>query len=89
METMTDIEISVLGRNASEVIAAVAFGDTVTITERGRPVAQLSPIRESRLEALIESGRARRARRSVADLEAPDAGLSLSATLIAIRNDER
>jgi prevent-host-death family protein len=86
---MTEVGIRALKQNASEVVAAVAAGDTVTITDRGRPVAVLSPIRESRLEALIESGRARRARRSIADLVAPDAGAPLSPTLAAMRDDER
>lgn len=86
---MTEVGIRALKQNASEVVAAVAAGDTVTITDRGRPVAQLSPIRESRLDALIESGRARKARRSVADLMPPDAGTPLSPTLAAMRDEER
>jgi prevent-host-death family protein len=39
----------------SELLAAVEAGETVTITRRGKPVAQLVPVRRSgpdRLEAL-------------------------------------
>jgi prevent-host-death family protein len=89
METMTYIDIGILERRASEAIAAVASGETVTITQRGKPIAQLSPIPQSPLESLIESGRARRARRSVAALEVPDSGQPLSATLTATRDDQR
>ena len=86
---MTEVGIRALKQNASEVVAAVAAGDTVTITDRGRPVALLSPIRGSRLDELIESGRARKPRRSIADLVIPDSGAPLSATLAAMRDEER
>lgn len=89
MVSMTHIDVGLLGRYASDALAAVAAGESVTITEKGKPVARLSPITQSRLEALIASGRARPARRSIADLEVPDSGRSLSAPLRAMRDDER
>lgn len=42
-----------------------------------------------RLRGLIESGRARRARRSITDLPAPDEGPDLTAELAAMRDAER
>jgi prevent-host-death family protein len=57
-----------LKQNASAVVAVVVAGEVVTITDRGRAVAQLVPIRPDRLDGLLESGRARQPRRRLADL---------------------
>ena len=86
---MTDVGIRALKQNASAVVADVAAGQTVTITDRGRPVARMTAIPASRLEGMLESGRARPARRSIADLPAPEDGADLSATLAAMRDAER
>lgn len=86
---MTDVGIRALKQNASAVVADVAAGQTVTITDRGRPVARMTAIPASRLEGMLESGRARPARRSIADLPAPEDGPDLSATLAAMRDAER
>lgn len=83
------VGIRALKQNASAVVAAAAAGDTITITDRGRPVAQLTPLPESRLDRLVELGRARPARRDIRDLPAPEVGPSLSAELEAMRSDER
>ena len=56
---MSEVGIRALKQNASAVVAAAAGGDVVTITDRGRPVARMTPIASSRLAELIESGRAR------------------------------
>lgn len=48
--------IRALKQNASEVVAHVKAGESVEITEHGRPVAVLSPIRENRYQELTESG---------------------------------
>lgn len=45
-----------LKQNASAVIARVKAGETITITERGREVAVLSPVKRTWLEQMIESG---------------------------------
>ena len=66
-----------------------AEGETVTITDRGRPVAQLSPVAASRLESLVRAGLARPARRNIVELPAPEPGPPLSATLAAMRDEER
>ena len=82
-----------LKQNASAVVAEAAAGVEVTITDRGRPVAQLVPISASRLDALLASGRARPARCSIADLPAParrkHGRPSLSAALAEMRDAER
>lgn len=86
---MSEIGIRALKQNASAVVAEAANGETVTITDRGRPVAQMTPIPASPLKRLLDSGRARPARRDLRDLPAPAPGPDLSAELAAMRHDER
>ncbi|TRW44061.1 type II toxin-antitoxin system prevent-host-death family antitoxin [Georgenia yuyongxinii] len=81
--------VRALKQNASAVVARAASGETLTITDRGRPVARLTPLVRSPLEALIESGQARPARRSINDLPAPAPGTPLSPVLAEMREDER
>ena len=86
---MADVGIRALKQNASAVVADAAAGETITITDRGRPVARLTPLPATRLQALLDSGRARPARRRIDDLTPPKTGPSLSAELAAMRADER
>jgi antitoxin (DNA-binding transcriptional repressor) of toxin-antitoxin stability system len=71
------------------VVAQAAGGETVTITDRGRPVAQLTPIPSSTLQSLLAAGLGRAARRDIAALTAPDAGAVLTRELAAMRDAER
>ena len=89
LKHMSEVGIRALKQNASAVVAEAAAGETVTITDRGRPVARMSAIPKSRLRALIEEGHARPARGRLADLPAPDPGPGLSSTLQEMRDDER
>lgn len=89
MKHMSEVGIRALKQNASAVVAEAAAGETVTITDRGRPVALLTPIPSSRLEALIDSGRARPARRDISELSAPTPGPGLSEELGRARGSER
>lgn len=68
---MSEVGIRALKQNASAVVAEAAAGELVTITDRGRPVAQMVPVASSRVEALIAAERARPARRRLRDLPAP------------------
>lgn len=78
-----------LKQNASAVVAQATAGDPVTLTDRGRPVAQLIPLPASRLQQLVASGRARPARRRLQDLPAPAPGPHLGADLSVAREAER
>jgi prevent-host-death family protein len=89
MKHMSTVGIRSLKQNASAVVAEAAAGHTIVITDRGRPVAQLTPLPATRLEALIESGRARPARRRLADLGAAQPGPDVSSELRAMRDAER
>ena len=86
---MSQVGVRALKQNASAVVAEAAGGEVVTITDRGRPVARLVPVRHSRLEELLESGEARPPRRKLSDLGSPEPGASLSTELEAMRSEER
>jgi prevent-host-death family protein len=90
---MTSVGIRSLKQNASQVVARAAAGEVVTITDRGRPVAQLVPVPGGRVAALVASGRARPAKGSLAALGAPsETGaeqLVLSEVVVAMRGEER
>jgi len=86
---MPEVGIRALKQNASAVVAKAAAGETVTITDRGRPVAQLTAIPSSRLGGLIASGRARPAGRRLSELPAPTGSPTLSDELAAMRAAER
>lgn len=55
---MSEVGIRALKQNASAVVAEAAAGELVTITDRGRPVAQMVPVAASRVEALVAAERA-------------------------------
>lgn len=86
---MSEVGIRALKQNASRVVAEAAAGERVTITDRGRAVAQLIPLPASRLEALVAAGQARPARRDIASLAVPTVELDLSSELRQMRGDER
>lgn len=90
---MSTVGIRALKQNASAVVAEAAGGEVVTITDRGRPVAQLVPLPGGRVATLVASGRARPAKTSLGALGAPPklAGRqrSLSSAVVAMREEER
>lgn len=90
---MSEVGIRALKQNASAVVAEAASGEVVTITDRGRPVAQMVPVASTRLEALIAAERARPALRRLSDLPAPARRLhhrpTLSSELEDMRQTER
>lgn len=68
---MAEVGIRALKQNASAVVAQVAAGELVTITDRGRPVAQMVPVKSTPIEELIATERARPALRKLSDLADP------------------
>lgn len=91
---MTDVGIRKLRQEASELLRRVQEGETIQITDRGRPVALLAPIpKGSPLEQLRASGQVDEASATLDDLPpplalSPDAELP-SGTLARLRRDER
>ncbi|WP_419553557.1 type II toxin-antitoxin system Phd/YefM family antitoxin [Candidatus Poriferisodalis sp.] len=86
---MAEVGIRALKQNASEVVARVAAGEEITVTNRGLPVAKIIPIRGSRLGEMIAAGSARPGKGNLADLPPPQPGPSLSAEILRMRADER
>ncbi|MDR2723118.1 MAG: type II toxin-antitoxin system prevent-host-death family antitoxin [Cellulomonadaceae bacterium] len=84
-----NVGIRELKQNASAVIQKVARHGRVVVTDRGRPVAQISPLTSSVISDLCEAGLARPARNMLADLPAPPSGPSLTDALTAMRGAER
>ena len=89
---MTSIGVRELRQRASEFLRLVEAGETIEVTDRGRPVALLCPIPDtSPLERLRAIGKLLPA--STNDLPPPlepDPEMEpLSVTLAALRSDER
>jgi prevent-host-death family protein len=91
---MTSVGIRALRQRASELLRLVEGGETVEITDRGRPVALLTPLPEgSPLERLRAAGEIESATEDPDDLPAPlvlgpDAEPA-SSVLRRLRRDER
>ncbi len=75
------------------MVRQAAAGDVITITDRGTPVAQIVPLRTSRLEEIRNAGLVQRATKHAADLARPTVEItdapSPSDTLRTMRDDER
>lgn len=91
---MERIGVRELNQNTSQVLARVSGGETLEITDRGRPVARLVPVGDDRstLARLVATGRAN-APTSVGPVPLPpklgDEGVDVSTTLAAMRDEER
>jgi prevent-host-death family protein len=90
---MARVGIRQLRQNASALIRRAVAGETIEVTEHGRPVARIVPLRGgSVLDQMIAEGRATQARGELLDLKAlpPVAGRPLLSEVLAdMRNDER
>lgn len=89
MKNMSQVGIRAFKQNASAVVAEAAAGRVITITDRGRAVAQLTALPSSPLQGLLESGRARPPRRAFGDLSEPISESGLSDALHEARDAER
>ena len=92
---MTRVGVRELRQNASAVLRRVLAGESIEITQRGRPVALLIPLPEPTdvVERLIAEGRARPAKGNLLDLPPPlkpQPGTMLpSEALAELRAEER
>ncbi|MXP24425.1 type II toxin-antitoxin system prevent-host-death family antitoxin [Gordonia sp. HNM0687] len=79
MESVTHREM----RNRSaELLRRVEAGESIIVTNNGRPVAVISPLERRVLEELVDQGHVRRATRAVADLR------DIERTASALRTDQ-
>jgi len=68
---MREVGIRALKQNASEVIADVVQGEIIVVTDRGRQVAQISPLPNSQLATHIATGMITKAKNPKAKLPKP------------------
>lgn len=82
-----------LRQNASELIRRVIEGETIEVTERGRPVARIVPLHgRSVMDQMVAEGRATPARGDLLKVKpfpAVSGKRSLSDVLADLRADER
>lgn len=88
---MERIGVRELRQHASRYLARVATGETIEVTDRGRPVALLVPTRADRWQELIASGQVIAAAGGGDVLDDPpgDYGADASARLADMRADGR
>jgi prevent-host-death family protein len=90
---MTRVGVRELRQRASELLRRVAEGESIEITDRGRPVAMLTPLPEDPLARLKASGELTESDRELGDLPEPlplPAGSeSPSSVLARLRQHER
>ncbi len=68
---MAEVGVRALKQNASKVVAEAAAGASVTITDRGRPVARLVPLSAGVVDTLVAAGQARAPRGRLSELPEP------------------
>lgn len=92
---MERVGVRELRQNASAVLRRVMDGETVEVTQRGRPVAMIVPLPEPAdlIDRLVSEGRARPAKGKLSELPPPlklPPGSKLpSEVLEELRSDER
>jgi prevent-host-death family protein len=90
---MSSVGVRELRQRASELLRRVESGESIQITDRGRPVAVLSPVAEDPLERLLASGDLQPAQGDLGDLPEPlplaEGAEPPSAVLARLRRDER
>jgi prevent-host-death family protein len=90
---VTSVGIRELRQRASELIRRVEDGESIEITDRGRPVAVLAPLPVDPLERLRAAGDLQASDGDICDLPEPLAvpsGAELpSEALARLRRDER
>lgn len=95
---MDSVTVSELNRQTARVLDRIKAGESLEISEHGRPVARLSPAAPTTgaplLDRLIAQGRAIPAANAgpispTPARGAPEEGVSLSAALAEMRDDER
>ena len=90
---MASVGVRELRQRASELLRRVEEGESIEITDRGRPVAMLTPLPDDPLARLRASGDLTENEGELADLPEPlplPAGSeSPSSVLARLRQDER
>jgi prevent-host-death family protein len=92
VQHITTVGIRALKQNASEVVRQAAAGPVMTITDCGKPVVRIVPLRASRLTEMRNAGLIRQAIVRPAELSLPTDNITdgpgLSEAFDELRNDE-
>jgi prevent-host-death family protein len=90
---MEQVGVRELKQNASAVLRRVAAGESLIVTDRGRPVARLSPVKKGGLQELIDAGLVTmptgRMRDAPAALPVTPGRMTIGEALAQAREDER
>ncbi len=88
---MESIGVRELRQHASRYLERVAHGESLEVTDRGRPVARLVPVTTDNWADMMASGKVTPAEddADVADEKPGDYAVDASAVLAALRADER
>jgi len=88
---MDRIGVRELRQHASRYLARVVGGETIEVTDRGRPVARLVPVRADAWADMVAAGKVALAEddRDVADEAPADYGVDASSVLASMRAEER
>jgi prevent-host-death family protein len=88
---MERIGVRELRQHASRYLARVVNGETLEVTDRGRPIARLVPVHGNAWDDMIASGLVTPAEddTDVTDELPADYGVDASAALAVMRADER
>jgi prevent-host-death family protein len=90
---MASVGIRELRQRASELLRRVEDGESIEITDRGRPIALLGPLPEDPLARLRASGDLQESKGDLTDLPeplSPPPGAELPSVVLArLRRDER
>jgi len=88
---MDRIGVRELRQHASRYLERVAHGESLEVTDRGRPVARLVPVTSDTWADMIASGKVMPAEddTDIADERPGDYDVDASAVLAALRAEER
>lgn len=88
---MEDVGVRELRQHASRYLARVAAGESLQVTDRGRPVALLVPLVDDPWQDLVRRGLVQLPVEGMAleDEVAAEYGVDAAAALAAARHDER
>lgn len=88
---MEQVGIRELRQQASRYVERAAGGETFQVTDRGRPVALLTPLVSGEWDRLVASGQASEPASPLdpRSIVPADTGVDISARLDALRDDER
>ena len=90
---MASVGIRELRQRASELLRRVEDGESIEITDRGRPVAVLAPLPADPVERLRAAGDLQASEGEIAELPEPlvtSSGVELPSDVLArLRRDER